>query len=92
MATKEIVVQQGQSLKDVALQYYGSIEGWWKVADLNSLSLTAKVKPGTVLLVDDVTNETTKYLAAGKHVPATLTDDLLGGIGYMQIGNDFKVS
>lgn len=92
MATKEVTVQQGQSLKDIALQEYGHVDGWWKVANLNNMSMTAKPVPGTKLIVDDVSNDTTKYLADGKHVPATLTENLLGGIGYMQIGTDFKVS
>ena len=83
---------QGQSLKDISNQYYGSLEGWFRIAELNNIRMTEKVKPGSVLLVDDVTNETTKYLAAGKHIPATMDDDVLGGIGYMEIGNDFKVS
>ena len=92
MATQIITVQQGQNLKDLGIQYYGSVEGWFRIADLNGVSLTEKVKPGDQVIVDVVENETVKYLALGGHVPATMTDDLLGGIGYMEIGKDFKVS
>lgn len=92
MATKEIIVRQGQSLKDIASQYYGTVEKWFRVAELNNMRMTEIPAPGITLVVDDVTNETVKYLAAGKHIPATYVPGLLGGIGYMKIGDDFKVS
>lgn len=91
LVTKDIIVEQGQTLKDIGLQYWGTIEGWFLVADMNGLKMTELLAPGQVLKVEVVNNETVKYLEKGNHVIATLKDTDALGIGYMKIGVDFKV-
>lgn len=50
---REITVNFGQSLFDIAVQEYGGTEGvWWLIED-NNLSLDAKVKSGNKLLIRD---------------------------------------
>ncbi|OSZ79264.1 hypothetical protein CAP35_13705 [Chitinophagaceae bacterium IBVUCB1] len=92
---KEVTVRHGQSMIDIALQYYGSINGVWDVAKLNDLSITEQLKAGQTLKVTVTENETTKYLGSYNdkitYVIACGTEDVFGGIGYMEIGNDFIV-
>lgn len=93
MASKTVIVKQGQSLRDIALQYYGRIEGLADIAWLNDISMTERVLPGAAILITDTTNDTTKYFANRKRDIATDQDDSLNsGIGYMIIEDDFIVS
>lgn len=92
MPTKVITVQHGQLMVDVALQYYGKIEGILDIAKKNGISMTDKIFPGQQLVVEDIQNETTRYLAKYGHVVAASDPNLYQGIGYWEIGKDFKVS
>jgi len=49
-----IRVETGQTLVDIALQYYGNTEGWVQVAIDNGLSLTEEELPETVMLRDEM--------------------------------------
>lgn len=96
MATKTITVLNGQQMPDIALQYYGVIDGIWDIANLNNISYTEYLVPGQQLLVTVVTNETTKYLGSEKDKPtfvvaASYDPSIFQGIGYWFIGDDFIV-
>ena len=95
MSQKTITVRSGQSVVDVALQYYGTVNGMWDIARLNNISITAQLTPGQKLTVTETINETAKYLGSYKetitHVIANGNDDVYSGIGYWTIGVDFIV-
>ncbi len=96
----KIITKQGQSLLDIALQAYGSIEGVFGLLADNPTKLTAITDcptPGTELKVTGkvlnkyVVNEYSDY----NIVPATaiLASEVnQTGIGYWAIGVDFIVT
>jgi|GEM_PF-1825013 len=45
----QITVKDGQSLYDIALQYYGDISGFWWLLEDNSLTVESEIKSGDVL-------------------------------------------
>lgn len=88
-----MVIKKHQTLFDFCLQHCGSLEYAFALAVANGLSVSADVDPGTELTVvqGDVT-----VVASLKRIGAEVTSDnesdvMPGGIGYMQIGNDFKI-
>lgn len=60
---KEIKVQDGQNLFDIAIQNYGSLEaGLFKLLDDNGLTLDSNIEANDSLLIDEsVTNSNKKY-------------------------------
>lgn len=52
-----ITVQTRQSLFDIALQYCGSSDAAWEIAQLNGISLTDDISAGTILQVPDVVKQ-----------------------------------
>jgi hypothetical protein len=91
MATKKVIVRMGQAVPDIALQYYGSLNGMMDIAKLNSISITDKLTPGQQLIVSDITNPTVKYLADGKYIVAASDPETFTGIDYWTIEKDFIV-
>lgn len=96
---EQITVQEGQSVSDLAIQYYGSIEGADQIADLNDISPCAFIAPGTKLLIGTpVKKNTAAYFRSQKIHVATYRDvfrpeESTGeGIGYWVIGETFIVS
>lgn len=86
-----ININQGQSLLDIAIQYCGSIESLFDIAELNSISPTDTV--AGALLVEPVSNNIARYYAANNLIPATLKNlppDGFG-IGHGAIGSSFKI-
>lgn len=60
-----IVVQNSQNMFDIALRYYGSVEGVFQVASDNDLSVTDDIVPGQVLKIDSdkiVSSPTVDYI------------------------------
>ncbi len=47
----QMIVTEGQSLIDVAIQEYGSVEALFDLADANGLAITDLLTPGQVLAV-----------------------------------------
>jgi hypothetical protein len=96
----KIITKQGQSLFDIALQAYGSIEGVFGLLADNPTKLTAITDfptPGTELKVTGAALN--KFVVAEYSdyniVPATaaLASEIAGtGIGYWAIGDDFIVT
>jgi len=56
---KQVIVQQGQTIVDIALQEYGSVEGLFAFLEANqNLDLDSQLEPGQKVLVreEDVVN------------------------------------
>ena len=92
-----IQVKDGQTLFDIAIQALGSVDRVFDLAQLNGLGITDNLVSGQVLLLPDVVFEqlTTVDYFTKPWYPASAdvaADNILGGIGYMQIGTNFKVS
>lgn len=51
----KVIVEQRQSLADIAIQVYGDIRGVIDIAQANNLSVTADLEAGTELKCPDVT-------------------------------------
>ena len=69
-----IKVEFGQNLADIAMQYYGSIEGWVQVATDNELSLTEELVPGSTIYLRDeqiIDRQIVTYYAKKETVVAT---------------------
>lgn len=96
----EVVVEQGQSLRDIALQNCGDISALIDLAWMNDLSITDDISAGTVLQLPEVVNQdVVSYFKSKREnenlIPATGNADdsiELEGIGYWYIGLNFKVS
>lgn len=96
-----ITVQTRQSLFDIALQHCGFCEAAWDIAQLNGISLTDDIQPGTILQTPGVVKPriVTLYQAL-RHIPATnitteeIAEQIAGGegISFWAIGIDFIVS
>lgn len=91
-----MIVQQGQCLVDLAIQYCGDAMGIFQIALLNNISLTEGVHPGQELSEPEILNKPIQnYFYERKLTPAT-NDDMSstaggGGIGFWVINNDFIV-
>lgn len=53
-----IIVESGQTLMDLAIQYYGNPSAILELANDNNLSISDEVQAGTPLLVRDTKPET----------------------------------
>ena len=74
----KVIVQQRQSLSDIALQVYGDISGVVAIARENGLSVTPELIVGQVLQCPDVVydNYLQNYVRKNGIKPATLFDGL----------------
>lgn len=97
------IVQEQQSLFDIAIQYCGGIEAVFTVAELNALSITEALVPGTELKLPLPFNDSVfTYYTKNELQPATdapstgsggSIDDLLDdGIDFMAIQVDNVVT
>lgn len=87
------VVAPGQTLTDIAVQWLGSEEGLYSLAELNGLSVTATVEAGQLLRLPAVVDITAaSRLEAGSWQPAAGTEEILEGIEIWAIELDFIVS
>jgi hypothetical protein len=91
-----IIVQPGQSLQDIAVQWLGSAEAVYELAGLNGLTYTATLQAGQELeLPAAYSKRTAAQFARNGWAPATETssgDYDPEGIGYWYIEIDFKSS
>ncbi len=86
------IIKKNQTLLDFAVQFGGDTSDWLLVALANNLRLTDDVAPGTELAVVSSTPRVTNYLLqSGLDITGGKNLLDLGGIGYMQIGTNFKV-
>jgi hypothetical protein len=89
------IIRKHQCLVDIALQECGHCTALFELALLNGLSLTEIVAPGVMLQRPAVYDaQVVKDYEQRAIEPATLDDEtaIPGGIGYMGIGINFKVS
>jgi hypothetical protein len=87
------ILKKNQTLLDFAVQFGGDTSDWLAVALANGLSLTDEVAPGTELAVVSNTARVTNYLMKSEvDITGGAFRNDLGGIGYMQIGTNFRVS
>ncbi len=94
---QSVTVRDGQTLFDIAIQSLGIVDRVFDVAQLNGLGITDELMSGQVLLLPDVAFEqldTVDYFSKPWYPMSGDADSdvILGGIGYMQIGTNFKVS
>ncbi len=82
------VVLPRQSLGDVAIQLYGSVEGIARLAELNGIGATAGLVPGQVLVHDAVGGTIPQYYAR-QHIAVASWEALV--IGPMIIGTTFLI-
>lgn len=51
---KEVIVEQEQSIIDICLQEYGTLDALWEIHQLNGFTdYPALLQPGSVVLVDE---------------------------------------
>lgn len=89
------IIKKHQTTVDFTTQYAGSVSGLFEMAMLNGIGITDDVAAGTDLMVRVTDERTVKFWKNQKLdvVGGPLNLNLIpGGIGYMQIGNTFKVS
>ncbi len=68
----EVVVLDGQSLFDLALQTAGSVEAMFDIAERNSLSVTDPLTAGSELVASDAVNKPVfEYYSVNGIKPAT---------------------
>ena len=69
---RQVKVQNGQTVFDVAVQYCGDAEAAFDIAVLNNIEVTSCPDNGTVLNVPDAVNKkVTQYYQKNKIKPAT---------------------
>ena len=90
------IIKKHQNMVDFTTQQEGSVEGLFAVAVLNGISITADIEPGTLLKIAEPLNK--KVVADLIKFEVDIVSDQVieaavqGGIGFMQIGNDFIVT
>ena len=87
----KIIVKPGQSLFDVALQHYGSVEGVFDLVRRNQLNgITDNVYAGDELDVAEVPLHPRMKAFLSRHSVATMEESLRPqGIGWWKINHDF---
>jgi hypothetical protein len=95
-----VTVMPGQTWLDMAMQQLGSVEAVFALAQLNNLSLTADIAPGTQInytltpysnQVVKIYNDNGYHPASGLDTPGPALPALMSGIGYWGIGYTFIV-
>jgi hypothetical protein len=84
-------IKYSQTVPDFTCQNAGSLEGLFTVAELNGISITGDIDPGTFLMVEEIDQKTISFYKGGE-LDIVTDARIKGGIGYMQIGFSFKVS
>ena len=88
------IIKRHQTAVDFTIQNSGTLESLFDVLQLNGFGATDDIAPGTVLQAPVVERSVINYYKGSEADVITFLrpDDLLGGIGYMQIGTSFIVS
>lgn len=90
---KKVIVEDGQCLLDIAIQETGSIESFLDIAKANNREPSLELEAGLVLGIPLVLKpKITAYYQEHKIKVVSESKNTLGGISYMAIGLDFKVS
>lgn len=93
---RNVAVKDYQTVFDIAVQEMGSVDAAFNLARINGISVTTLLQSGELLLLPEPAN---KYVAneyaIREYKTATadkISDQVRGGIGFMGISIDFKVS
>lgn len=89
------IIKKHQTHLDFIAQHCGDMQGAWALIAANGISITGDPSPGMRLTVPEIAApKVVTYFANEKIDLATLdnAEGNAGGIGFMQIGNDFIVS
>lgn len=75
---RSVVAHRNQSLLDIAIQEYGSVEAVVDIAMENDLSITDPLTPGQVILIpgDPIDSDIVTYYANRNIKPATAISEL----------------
>ncbi len=99
MQVTKVKIQSGQTLFDISMRHYGSIEGVFQLASDNGItSITDLLPSGTELLIylDKVINQelVNYYETEGISVCSSVYSEIqtLEGVGNWAIGIDFIIS
>lgn len=91
----KVIIQAGQNIGDIAIQYCGDHQAIFEIARLNNLSITDEVAAGTEIEIPNVYDaRVRRFFVEGDYHPATAAipfPDLEQGIGFWTIGVDFCV-
>lgn len=74
----EVKVRHRQTLSDICLQVYGTLDGIVALARENDIPISGELEPGTVLTCPDVAydNYMQKYVRSNDIIPATEEDGI----------------
>lgn len=90
------VIKDRQTITDISVQTSGSPESALEIAWMNGYSLTEDVDTGNVVSVPEAINKRKAAMYARENMQPAMRapkdGSRPGGIGYMQIGTDFKIS
>lgn len=89
-----MIVEKGQCLMDLAIQYNGDASAIFAIALANNISPTEEVNPGLELLETEIVNKPLfNFFETNGYKPATDEGSYcIGGIGCWTIGIDFLIS
>lgn len=95
---QKVIVQNNQSLLDIAIQTTGIAMNFIKIASANGISPTDTITPGTTIQVPEnleLNNDVVRCYLANGTVPTTAAGEIdsivFKGIGSMEIGKSFVV-
>ena len=71
-----VIVQQRQTVSDIAIQVYGSVEAAIEIAEANNISVTDDLQPGMSIECPDKVYDRylQSYMSARRVNPATAAD------------------
>lgn len=91
---RNIIVQPGQTLPDIAIQHCGSLSAYYDILSLNGLSFTSDISAGQVLIVPGIAADkrVRQYFVNGGYIPASIgIKDIDEGVSFWGIEYDFIV-
>ncbi|MCX6232122.1 MAG: LysM domain-containing protein [Bacteroidetes bacterium] len=92
-----VIALPGQTLFDVALQYYGAIDAVFKLAEDNGITdITSPLNSGIEMVIDESysfnKNVSDYYSKNGVNISTSLKAEQKQGIGYSAIETNFVIS
>lgn len=94
----KVIVRRGQNLLDLAIINTGDVTRCFEIAMLNNIPVSSDLNiEDEIAMPSNVINTDVVSIFNSKNQPATAFTEQndapqLGGIGYMRIGGNFKVS
>lgn len=89
---KLVQASERQSVFDLALIYYGNIEGAFRIAELLDIEEFPPILPKEYLTIDVILNSTGELYDKVSNELATILDSENRGIGHWAIGQDFIIT